>query len=221
MAAGPLPHRGRNDVALLSVQGLCGQISVGRALSLVLPSFCRVSEHSRCVRDRQLPVEWGCGHPCWYVLHRTFGVDSVLCCGLLWCGTCVVSPWLLCGGLVFNMCWCPLVQSWSFLSGCCGRWVEAGRVTKSLDEAECVDLSQIPALRLSPFGLVGLHLQLSTHSPSGKKQVPTSPSVTSLVPPCSSRRPSTSTTRVLPESRHAPGRIRTPHDARRSHCVCG
>ena len=79
MAAGPLPHRGRNDVALLSSQGLYDQVPVGRALSLVLPSFCRVSDHSRCVRDRQLPVEWGCGHPCWYVLHRTFGVDSVVC----------------------------------------------------------------------------------------------------------------------------------------------
>ena len=56
--------------------------------------------------------------------------------------------------------------------------MEAGRVSESLDEAECVDLSQIPAFRLSPFGLVGLHLQLSTHSPSGKKQVPASLSVT-------------------------------------------
>ena len=77
MAAGPLPHRGRNDVALLSIQGLYDQISVGRALSLVLPSFGRVSVHSRYVRDRQHSVERGCEHPCWYVSHRTFGVDSV------------------------------------------------------------------------------------------------------------------------------------------------
>ena len=78
MAAGPLPHRGRNDVALLSSQGLYDQVPVGRALSLVLPSFCRVSVHSRYVRDRQLPVERGRGRPCWYVSHRTFGVDSVV-----------------------------------------------------------------------------------------------------------------------------------------------
>ena len=90
----------------------------------------------------------------------------------------MVSVWLLGMGQVFRVCWCPLVQPWSLMSGCCGRWVEAGRVTKSLDEVECVDLSQIPALRSCPFGLVGLHLQLSTHSPSGKKQVPTSQSVT-------------------------------------------
>ena len=141
-------------------------------------------------------------------------VGMAHCVGTYCVGTYCVGT----DGSVFQI---VLVQSWSFVSGCFGRWVEAGSVSESLDEAECVDLSQTPAFCLSPFGLVGLHLQLSPHSPSGKKQVPTNPSVTSLVPPCSSRRPSTSTTRVLPESRHAPGRIRTPHDARRSHCVCG
>ena len=83
----------------------------------------------------------------------------------------MVSVWLLGMGQVFRVCWCPLVQSWSFMSGCCGRWMEAGRVSESLDEAECVDMAQIPALRLSPFGLVGLHLQLSTQMKTRKTEI--------------------------------------------------
>ena len=87
MAAGPLPHRGRNDVALLSVQGLYDQIPVGRALSLVLPSFCRVSEHSSCVRDRQLPVEWDADTPVgMYFIGR---LVWTLWCVMLSGGTCM------------------------------------------------------------------------------------------------------------------------------------